>query len=99
MLGGLDFGAEVLGLGNAVLAFDVDQDEVVGFGPVHGERFSEDARGVYIESGDAEHLVAEGPEHLSAADVEDTLLRIRSVPHWQFGHQLGQLQSVAATTA
>ena len=58
-------------VGDAALSFDVDEDEIVGAGPKHGEPFGVGQGRLDVEAGEAENLVAERAEHLAATDVQD----------------------------
>jgi len=65
----LDLGAHVLGVRNAALPFNVDQDKVVGAAPEQGQSFAVAERGINFETRDSQDLITKRAQHLATADV------------------------------
>lgn len=67
----LHLGADMLRLGDAFFALDIDQDQVVRPARKHGKRASAIHSGIDMEARYPENLVAQGSQHLPATQMED----------------------------
>ena len=81
-LRGLDLGAEMLGVWDAGLSFDVDQDEIIVAGPEHGESFGVADGRVDVKSCERRNPVAKGADGFAGADVKDCAVVIYGVFHY-----------------